>query len=107
MLQEGAVGFSDNENSIQNAQFLRYALEYSNMHNKVPIINYSRDITMSPEGVVNEGIVSTKLGLSGIPNICESTIVFRDLMIAKQAKSKIHIPLVSTKESINIISVNK
>jgi len=102
MTREGAIAFSDNLNSVQNSQFLRYALEYSNMYN-IPIINYAQDIGISSGGVVNEGFISTKLGLRGIPDICESIIVFRDLMIAQNIKGKIHIPLVSTKQSIDII----
>jgi len=102
MVEEGAVAFSDSEVPTQNPQFLRYALEYCNMYN-IPIINYSKDIEMSRKGVVNESIISTKLGLKGIPDMSESTIIFRDLMIAEKTKGRIHIAMVSTKKSIDII----
>ena len=102
MVDAGAVAFSDTLDSIKNSQLLRYALEYSRMYN-VPIINYAEDIGMTSGGVVNEGIISTKLGLKGISDISEATVIFRDLMIAEQANSRIHIPLVSTKQSIDII----
>jgi len=103
MIKEGAVAFSDSFNPIQNSQFLRYALQYSNMYNK-PIISYAQDLGISLEGIVNEGLTSTKLGLEGIPDIAESIIISRDLMIAEIVeKAKLHIPIVSAKKSLDVI----
>ena len=102
MINEGAIAFSDTVSSIKNSQFLKYALEYSGMYN-VPIISYPKDYGLSNGGVVNEGPISTKLGLKGIPDISESIVIFRDVMIAQLANQKIHIPMVSTGESASII----
>ncbi len=102
MVKEGAVAFSDTVSSPKNSQFLRYALHYSGMYG-VPIISYPDDKGLSQGGVVNEGLVSTKMGLKGISDISESIVIFRDLMIAKDVGQKIHIPLVSTKKSVELI----
>ena len=102
MVDEGAVAFSDTLSPIANSQFLRYALDYSDMYN-VPLISFCKDSSLSDGGVVNEGSVSTKLGLKGIPNASESIMVFRNLTIAELTGKKIHIPVVSTAKSINII----
>lgn len=102
MVKEGAVAFSDSTSTIKNSQFLKYALEYSGMYD-APLISFSRDLGLSEGGVVNEGFVSTKLGLQGIPDISESIVVSRDLMIAELTGKGIHVPLVSTSKSIDII----
>ncbi len=102
MVGEGAIAFSDTVSTIENTQLLKYALEYSSMYD-ARIISYPNDFSLSDGGVVNEGIVSTKLGLKGIPDISESITIFRDLMVANQSQQKIHIPLVSTKDSVDII----
>ena len=102
MIDEGAVAFSDTFSSIENSQFLKYALEYSGMYG-APIITYPKDNALSDGGIVNEGPISTKLGLKGIPDISESIRIFRDLMIAQETNQKIHISLISTKKSISII----
>ncbi len=102
MVREGAVAFSDTIFPIENSQFLKYALEYSSMYN-VPIISYAKDCGLSDGGIVNEGFISTKLGLKGVPDIAESIMVSRNLMIADLANQKIHIPIISTLGSVEII----
>jgi len=102
MVEEGAFAFSDTFSPVKNSQFLKYALEYSGMYGAL-IVSYPKDEGLSNGGIVNEGPVSTRLGLQGIPNIAESIMVFRDLTIAQGVNQKIHIPLVSTRESIAII----
>jgi len=102
MKSEGAVAFSDDGVPLQNAYVMRLALEYAGMVN-VPIINHAEDIPLRNEGVMNESEVSTRLGLSGNPDIAESAMVQRDLQIAQLANSTIHIPHVSTKKSVEQI----
>ena len=82
MIDSGAVAFSDDGLPIQNGLVMRKALEYSKMFN-VPIINHAEDDCLRANGLMNEGIVSTKLGLSRNPNIAESIMVFRDLKLAE------------------------
>ena len=103
MIDSGAVAFSDDGLPIQNGLVMRKALEYSKMFN-VPIINHAEDDCLRANGLMNEGIVSTKLGLSGNPNIAESIMVFRDLKLAELTGARLHVPHVSTAESVNYIS---
>jgi len=103
MIDSGAVAFSDDGLPIQNGLVMRKALEYSKMFN-VPIINHAEDDCLRANGLMNEGIVSTKLGLSGNPNIAESIMVFRDLKLAELTGARLHVPHVSTAESVKYIS---
>ena len=103
MIESGAVAFSDDGLPIQNGLVMRKALEYSKMFD-VPIINHAEDDCLRANGLMNEGIVSTKLGLSGNPNIAESIMVFRDLKLAELTGAQLHVPHVSTAESVQYIS---
>ena len=103
MIDSGAVAFSDDGLPIQNGLVMRKALEYSKMFN-VPIINHAEDDCLRANGLMNEGVVSTKLGLSGNPNIAESIMVFRDLKLAELTGARLHVPHVSTAESVKYIS---
>ncbi len=103
MIDSGAVAFSDDGLPIQNGLVMRKALEYSKMFN-VPIINHAEDDCLRANGLMNEGIVSTKLGLSGNPNIAESIMVFRDLKLAELTGARLHVPHVSTAESVKYIT---
>ena len=102
MIESGAVAFSDDGLPIQNGYVMRKALEYSRMFG-VPIINHAEDDCLRANGLMNEGIVSTKLGLSGNPNIAESIMVFRDLKLAELTGAQLHVPHVSTAESVEYI----
>ena len=106
MAESGAVAFSDDGLPIQNGLVMRKALEYSKMFD-LPIINHAEDECLRANGLMNEGIVSTKLGLSGNPNIAESIMVFRDLKLAELTGARLHVPHVSTTESVNYISEMK
>ena len=103
MIDSGAVAFSDDGLPIQNGLVMRKALEYSKMFN-VPIINHAEDDCLRANGLMNEGIISTRLGLSGNPNIAESIMVFRDLKLAELTGAQLHVPHVSTAESVQYIS---
>jgi len=102
MKSEGAVAFSDDGVPLQNAYVMRLASEYAGMIN-VPIINHAEDTPLRNDGVMNESEISTRLGLSGNPDIAESTMVERDLQIAQSTDSTLHIPHVSTQKSVEQI----
>ena len=106
MKAEGAVAFSDDGVPLQNAYVMRLALEYAGMIN-VPIINHAEDIPLRNDGVMNESEISTRLGLSGNPDIAESTMVQRDLQIAQSTNSTLHIPHVTTQNSVEQIKKYK
>jgi len=102
LVDAGVVAFSDDGVSVANAQVLRRALEYSRMFN-VPIIEHCEDQTLTADGVMNEGFVSTKLGLAGIPSISEEIVVARNIMLADYTKGKIHIAHISTARSVELV----
>lgn len=102
MKDAGAIAISDDGSSVKNAQVLRKSLEYAGMFN-MPVISHCEDKELSQKGVMNESLVSTLLGLRGMPNVSESTIVARDIALAHLTGAKLHIAHVSTKESVEII----
>lgn len=98
----GAVGFSDDGKSVKDSLLMRRAMEYSLMLN-VPIISHCEDDSLSAGGSMNEGYISTVLGLAGIPQESEEIIVARDLSLAKLTGARLHICHVSTKRSVELI----
>ena len=102
MVKAGAVAISDDGLPVQNGQVLRNALEYAQKYS-IPVINHAEDIHLRNDGVMNESILSTKLGLPGNPDISESVMVHRDLEVAEYTGGRIHIPHVSTKRSVDLI----
>ena len=102
MFKNGAVAFSDDGIPIENGNILRNAMEYCKIFN-VPVINHAEDVCLRNDGLMNEGIISTQLGLPGNPDISEASMIFRDLSIAEYVDGLIHIPHVSTQKSVKII----
>jgi len=100
--QAGAVAFSDDGTPLKNSQIMRYALEYSKMTGK-PIINHAEDVDLKAEGLMHEGIVSTQLGLPGNPGLAEELMIYRDLQLAKLTGARLHVPHVSTANSVELI----
>lgn len=99
MAEEGAVAFSDDGLPIMDGGVMRRVMEYGGMLDK-PIINHAEDVCLRNDGVMNEGKVSTKLGLQGNPVEAESIMVHRDLDLAKLTAAKLHVPHISTKRSV-------
>jgi dihydroorotase len=102
MSQSGAMAFSDNKNPIANAELLQRAMLYASGFNK-KIIQIPLDKKIANEGKMNEGKVSTTLGLKGIPALAEELMLQRDLMLAAHHKIAIHIGGVSTAGSVALI----
>ncbi len=102
MVKNGAVAISDDGLPVVNGNVLRFALEYSKMFD-IPVINHAEDVCLRANGMINEGYISTILGLDGNPDISESTMIYRDLSIAEYVGGKIHIPHVSSAKSVDII----
>lgn len=98
----GAVAFSDDGAPLENSLIMRHALEYSKIVDK-PIVNHAEDVTISNGGIMNEGVVSTQLGLKGNPSLAEEIMVYRDLALARFTKAKIHIPHVTTAAAARLI----
>ncbi len=102
LLNNGAIAFSDDGKPVENMHLLREALKYINSHNAV-IISHSEDSSLANSGVINEGKVSTRLGLKGIPNITESLAVARELEVVRSINGRYHFAHISTKRSIELI----
>jgi len=102
MQLSGAIAFSDGTNPVQSSGILVKALQYVKAFDGV-VIQLPDDKTVNPQGVVNEGIISTQLGLPGKPGIAEELMVARDIKLAQYAESKIHFTGISTKKSIEYV----
>ncbi|MBU4260428.1 MAG: dihydroorotase [Proteobacteria bacterium] len=98
----GAVAVSDDGRPVENSQLMRRALEYSGNHNLL-VISHSEEASLSENGVMNEGALSTRLGLRGVPTVAESIMIYRDLALAKYVERPIHIAHISTRESVDLV----
>jgi dihydroorotase len=106
MNQSGAKAFTDDRNSVQKADVMKLALLYSKNFNGV-VMNQPNDKTISSDGKMNEGIVSTKLGLKGIPALAEEVMLARDIELAEYTQAKLHTSRISTKKSVDMIRAAK
>ena len=95
----GARGFTDDGHPVMNTETMRRALEYSAMFN-VPILDHCEDAHLAEAGVMHDGLISTKLGLKGIPSVAESAQVARDVDLAAFTGGHIHIMHVSKAASL-------
>jgi dihydroorotase len=102
LVEAGAVAFSDDGKTIMDAGVMRRVLEYSGMV-EAPVIVHCEDRTLVANGVVNEGPVSTKLGLSGNPAAAESIHIERDLALAELTGAHLHVAHVSTAGGVDAI----
>jgi len=105
-MRAGAVGISDDGMPVMRAGLMRRALEYVRMF-RAPVISHCEDLTLSGAGKMNEGSVSTLLGLEGIPSRSEDVMVARDIMLAEAAGSRLHVAHVSTRRSLELIAEGK
>jgi len=102
MVETGAVAVSDDGKSVAKSNVMRNALNYSKSFN-IPVICHSEDSTLSAKGHMNEGLVSTRLGVRGIPVIAETIAVSRDILLAEYTGARIHIAHVSTAGSVRLV----
>ncbi|BAF59992.1 MAG: dihydroorotase [Pelotomaculum sp.] len=102
MKEAGAVAFSDDGMPVMNAGLMRRALQYAGMLGMV-VISHCEDKNLSAGGVMHEGYVSTMLGLKGIPASAEEVMVARDILLAEETGSRVHIAHVSTAGSVRLI----
>jgi dihydroorotase len=102
----GAVALSDDGNPVVNSLLMRRALEYARGAG-MPIIAHCEDPDLSAGGAMNEGVVSTRLGLPGIPNAAEVVMVQRDIELAALAGGRLHFAHVSTREAVAAIRAAK
>ncbi len=106
MALNGAVAISDDGKPVGNAEMMRLALEYAKMFN-LPVIAHCEESSLSADGVMHFGPISSELGLRGIPAAAEEIMVARDIILAEAAGSPVHIAHVSTKGSLELIRAAK
>ncbi len=106
MRSSGAIAFSDGIRSIQSAGLLVKALQYIKAFGGI-IIQLPDDQSISPHGLMNEGVVSTSLGLAGKPAMAEELIVARDIKLARYTDSKLHLTAISTAKSVEYVNRGK
>ncbi|RKS98665.1 dihydroorotase family protein [Flavobacterium sp. 123] len=102
MKKAGAVAFGDYNKSLDNANLLKIALQYVQDFDGL-VIAFAQDDKIKGNGVANEGIVSTRLGLKGIPNLAEELQIARNLFLLDYTGGKLHIPTISTAKSVALI----
>lgn len=102
LIRAGVKGFSDDGDTVANAQVLRHAFEYSKAFD-IPIFEHPIDKDLAQGGLMNEGVVSTRLGLKGSPVIAEEVIVARDLLLAEFTGARLHLCHISTKGALDLI----
>ncbi|MBT8262364.1 MAG: dihydroorotase [Bacteroidia bacterium] len=102
MHNEGAVAFGDYKQPVKNANLLKIALQYCQNFNGL-VQSMPLDQSVARNGVMNEEVNSTRLGLKGIPALAEELQITRDLYLLQYTGGKLHIPTISTKEAVSLI----
>ena len=102
MVGAGAVAVSDDGKPVVSSQLMRTALEYARVFG-IPVADHCEDPTLSAGGSMHEGLVSTRLGLKGIPAAAEDIMVARDLILAELTGGHVHLCHMSTRGSVDLI----
>jgi dihydroorotase len=106
MIAAGAVAVSDDGKPVVSSQLMRTALEYARTFG-VPVADHCEDPTLAHGGAMNEGVVSARLGLKGIPSEAEEIMAIRDILLARRTGGHIHLCHMSTKGSVELIRWGK
>ena len=102
MVEAGAVGITDDGRPVRDAGLMRLALEYGRSFG-IPVASHCEVPELSRGGSMNEGVVSTRLGLTGIPGAAEDAMIARDLFLAELTGGRLHVQHVSTRRGIELI----
>jgi dihydroorotase len=106
MVSAGAVAVSDDGKPVVSAQLMRTALEYARTFG-IPVADHCEEPTLAANGAMNEGIVSARLGLKGIPAEAEEIMAIRDILLARRTGGHIHLCHMSTRGSVELIRWGK
>ncbi len=102
LFEAGAVAFSDDGDAVKTGEMMRRALEYSKMLG-APIIEHCEEKSLAEGRHMNEGKMSTRLGIYGIPHVAEEIVVARDILLAAFTGGKLHLAHLSTKGSVEMV----
>ena len=102
LAEAGCVGFSDDGKCVMNAELYRRAMEYT-LPFAAPVISHAEDHTLAAGGSMHEGVVSTELGLRGIPAAAEDVMVARDILLAELTGAHVHIAHLSTAGAVRLV----
>jgi dihydroorotase len=103
MKQAGAVAISDDGRPVMNARVMRRAMEFAHAFD-LPVIDHCEDLNLSAGGDMHEGLMSTRLGLRGIPSTSETVIVARDILLAQATGARFHVAHLSAKASAAMVA---
>ena len=106
LYEAGCVAISDDGIPVMNSLVMRRAMEYARTFD-LPVIDHCEDLHLSADGSMNEGFVSTELGIPGIPNAAEEVMVARNIFLAELTQSRLHLPHVSTIGSVRLLQQAK
>ena len=102
MVETGVVALSDDGHFVEDARIFQTGLTYASMFT-VPVISHAEDESLSGDGAMHEGLVSSILGVKGIPAVAEEIAVARDILLAEYAKANLHIAHVSAAGAVEYI----
>ncbi|OOV29623.1 dihydroorotase [Flavobacterium sp. LM5] len=106
MKKAGAIAFGDYNKSLDNANLMKIALQYVQDFDGL-VIAFAQDEKIKGNGVANEGLASTRLGLKGIPALAEELHIARNVFLLEYTGGKLHIPTISTQKSVALIKEAK
>ncbi len=106
MKRAGIVAVSDDGRPVMNARVMRRAMETAKSFD-LPVIDHCEDLNLSSGGDMHEGVVSTRLGLRGIPSCSEDVIVARDILLAEVTGARFHVAHLSSKNSVAMVAEAK
>ena len=104
--KKGIIAFTDGLKTIQNTRLMSRIMKSAHDLNSL-ILQHAEDLELSKNGMINDGIISTKLGLQGIPDLAELIIIERDLTLLESIKCRYHISQISSKKSVQIVYERK
>jgi dihydroorotase len=102
LVEAGAVAITDDGSPVMDSGLMRRALQYA-LAFDIPVADHPEDLGLSRNGVMNEGLVSARLGLAGKPNASEDVHIARDLLVAELTGGHIHLQHISTRLGVDMI----